>query len=121
MKHTHLYLGVVLALAASLIGGTACAQSTGASMSSPSTGSGAAGSSPVGTILPSTIQSSSTAPTQPGHTITRDRTDARSTYAPSRADAADDTHRTCVDAAGCATVPSTAQAGSPPASRPPTL
>ena len=51
---------------------SAAAQSTG-SFSSPSTGSGAAGSSPVGTVLPYTVQSGSTAPTQPGHTITGDR------------------------------------------------
>ena len=36
-------------------------------------GSAAAGGSPVGTLLPSSLQSSSTAPTQPGHTITGDR------------------------------------------------
>ena len=51
---------------------SAAAQSTG-SFSSPSTGSGAAGASPVGTVRPYTVQSGSSAPTQPGHTITGDR------------------------------------------------
>lgn len=50
----------------------ASAQSTG-SMTSPQTGSASAGGGPVGVLLPSSIQSSSTAPTQPGHTITGDR------------------------------------------------
>ena len=59
-------------VAAMALSGIALAQSTG-SFSSPSTGSGAAGSSPVGTVLPTTVQGGSTAPTQPGHTITGDR------------------------------------------------
>jgi hypothetical protein len=67
MKRIDLWLAPALLLSA-----VACAQSTG-SFSSPSTGSGAAGSSPVGTVLPSTVQSGSTAPTQPGYTITGDR------------------------------------------------
>jgi hypothetical protein len=50
----------------------ASAQSTG-SMTSPQTGAASAGGGPVGVILPSSIQSASTAPTQPGHTITGDR------------------------------------------------
>jgi hypothetical protein len=68
MKRFDLLLMPALVLAS----GIACAQSTG-SFSSPSTGSGAAGSSPVGTVLPYTVQSGSTAPTQPGHTMTGDR------------------------------------------------
>jgi hypothetical protein len=68
MKRFDLWLSLALVAAS----GVVCAQSTG-SFSSPSTGSGAAGSSPVGTLLPSTVQSGSTAPTQPGHTITGDR------------------------------------------------
>ena len=83
----------VWALAASIVGGTAFAQSTG-SMTSPSSGSGAAGSSPTGTVLPSTIQSSSTAPTQPGHTVTGDRPSrAGNAYASPRASSADDAYR----------------------------
>lgn len=49
--------------------GTAIAQSTGG-FSPSSSGSAAAGSSPVGTVLPYTVQSGSTAPTLPGHAIT---------------------------------------------------
>ena len=48
------------------------AQSIG-TMTSPETGAAAAGGGPVGVLLPSSIQSSSTAPIQPGHTITGDR------------------------------------------------
>jgi len=69
----HLHSCVSIALFA--IACSATAQSTG-SFSSPSTGSGAAGASPVGTVRPYTVQSGSTAPTQPGHTITGDRTPA---------------------------------------------
>ena len=67
---TRLHSCVAMALCA--IACSAAAQSTG-SFSSPSTGSGAAGASPVGTVRPYTVQSGSTAPTQPGHTITGDR------------------------------------------------
>ena len=63
---------VLLALITLAIAHGAGAQSIG-SMTSPATGAAAAGGGPVGTILPSSIQSSSTAPIQPGHTITGDR------------------------------------------------
>src|SRR3954451_1160719 len=92
MKHMRSSHMAVLALAASIVGGTAFAQST-ASMMSPSSGSGAAGSSPTGTVLPSTIQSSSTAPTQPGHTVTGDRPSRGSgAYASSRTRSADEAY-----------------------------
>lgn len=73
---------VIVSLAALAAAGGAAAQSAGASMSSPSTGSGAAGSSPVGMVLPSTVQWGSTAPTQPGHTITGDRGSWQRSYPP---------------------------------------
>jgi len=49
--------------------GTLNAQSTGG-FSPSSSGSAAAGGSPVGMVLPYTVQSGSTAPTLPGHAIT---------------------------------------------------
>ena len=58
-----------LALLASVAAGTVIAQSTGG-FSPSSSGSAAAGGSPVGTVLPYTVQSGSTAPTLPGHAIT---------------------------------------------------
>jgi hypothetical protein len=62
----------IFALAAIAIAQAAAAQSTG-SMTSPQFGSASAGGGPVGMLLPSSIQSASTAPTQPGYTITGDR------------------------------------------------
>ena len=62
---------LVLASLAVVLSGAAAAQSLGG-MTSPSSGSSAAGGSPVGTLLPSSVQWSSTAPIQPGHTITGD-------------------------------------------------
>ena len=59
---------VVIALAAGLAAGLAGAQATGG-MGPSSSGAAAAGGSPVGTVLPWTVQMGSTAPTQPGHTI----------------------------------------------------
>ena len=58
-----------LALLALGAAGTVSAQSTGG-FSPSSSGSAAAGSSPVGMVLPYTVQSGSTAPTLPGHAIT---------------------------------------------------
>ena len=81
---THVRTCIPLALLAMAC--TALAQSTG-SFSSPATGAGAAGSSPVGTVLPSTVQSGSTAPTQPGHTITGDRGTSTATRMSARGDA----------------------------------
>jgi hypothetical protein len=73
-----------LAVAALGTAGLAAAQSTG-SMTSPQSGAASAGGGPVGSLLPSTVQSGSTAPTQPGHTITGDRdTMPRSAYRSSR-------------------------------------
>ncbi|MFO1398661.1 MAG: hypothetical protein U1F48_16515 [Burkholderiales bacterium] len=63
---------LVLASLAALLSGAAAAQSIG-SMTSPSSGAAAAGGSPVGALLPSSVQWGSTAPIQPGHTITGDR------------------------------------------------
>ena len=65
-------LCLLLLVALMTIAGPAAAQSS-AGFTSPSTGAAAAGGSPVGTVLPYTVQSGSTAPTQPGHTITGDR------------------------------------------------
>ena len=56
----------LLALAAA---GAAIAQSTGG-FSPSSSGAAAAGGSPVGMVLPWTVQLGSTAPTLPGHAIT---------------------------------------------------
>ena len=81
---THMRTCISIALVA--IACPAVAQSTG-SFSSPSTGSGAAGASPVGIVLPYTVQSGSTAPTQPGHTITGDRATHNATRTSSRGDA----------------------------------
>jgi len=75
-----------LALAALCAAGLAAAQSTG-SMTSPQSGSASAGGGPVGMLLPSTVQSGSTAPTQPGRTITGDRDTMRGpAYRTSRED-----------------------------------
>ncbi len=63
---------LAVALVTLALAHAAGAQSIG-TMTSPETGAAAAGGGPVGTLLPSSIQSSSTAPTQPGHTITGDR------------------------------------------------
>jgi hypothetical protein len=59
----------ILALAVSMVAGVVGAQSTGG-FSPPSSGAAAAGSSPTGMVVPWTVQMGSTAPTQPGHTIT---------------------------------------------------
>lgn len=61
---------LVMALAGWMSYGNA--QSIGG-MTSGSSGSAAAGGSPVGFTLPTSVQAGSTAPTQPGHTITGDR------------------------------------------------
>jgi hypothetical protein len=63
---------LLLALATLALAHAAGAQSIG-TMTSPETGAAAAGGGPVGALLPSSIQSSSTAPILPGHTITGDR------------------------------------------------
>ena len=63
---------VILSLAASALAASVGAQSTGG-MSPSSTGSAAAGGSPTGMVLPSTVQTGSTAPTLPGHAITSER------------------------------------------------
>ena len=63
---------LLLALVALALAHPAGAQSIG-TMTSPESGAAAAGGGPVGMLLPSSIQSGSTAPTQPGHTITGDR------------------------------------------------
>lgn len=68
MKRSSSYV----ALLAMAVSGAVGAQSTGG-MSPSSSGSAAAGGSPVGWVLPYTIQSGSTAPTLPGHTITAER------------------------------------------------
>lgn len=65
MKRSSSY-AVLVAMAVS---GAVGAQSTGG-MSPSSSGSAAAGGSPVGRVLPYTVQSGSTAPTLPGHTMT---------------------------------------------------
>src|SRR5215510_1616581 len=58
-----------LALLALGAAGAAIAQSTGG-FSPSGSGSAAAGGSPVGMVLPYTVQWGSTAPTLPGHAIT---------------------------------------------------
>jgi hypothetical protein len=62
------FSAIVLSLAVGLAAGAAGAQSTGG-FSPSSSGAAAAGGSPVGTVVPWTVQMGSTAPTQPGHTI----------------------------------------------------
>jgi hypothetical protein len=72
-----------LALLALAMPGAVLGQSTGG-FSPPSSGAAAAGGSPVGTVLPYTVQSGSTAPISPGHTITfADRPSGRPSAAPS--------------------------------------
>ena len=73
MKRGNVYLlSSAVVIAFGFASSAADAQSTGG-MTSSATGTSAAGGSPVGMVLPSTVQSGSTAPTQPGHTITGDR------------------------------------------------
>lgn len=59
---------VVIAFAVGLAAGAADAQSTGGFGQSAS-GAAAAGGSPVGMVVPWTVQMGSSVPTQPGHTI----------------------------------------------------
>ncbi|HTQ01516.1 MAG TPA: hypothetical protein VMN56_19525 [Casimicrobiaceae bacterium] len=65
----------VIALAACSVAAAAAAQSTGG-FGGSSSGAAAAGGSPVGMVLPWTVQTGSTAPTQPGHTMARSDPDS---------------------------------------------
>ena len=71
-----------IAVVACSVAAAAAAQSTGG-FGGSSSGAAAAGGSPVGMVLPWTVQTGSTAPTQPGHTMARSEPD--STQAANRA------------------------------------
>jgi len=74
MNTTLSFAKAVIALAACSVAAAAAAQSTGGFGSS--SGAAAAGGSPVGMVLPWTVQTGSTAPTQPGHTMARSDPDS---------------------------------------------
>ena len=87
MKQVPLYRMFILSLSALAMAGPLGAQSTGG-MSPSSSGSAAAGGSPVGMVLPWTVQTGSTAPTLPGHATTRVSSSKGPAEMPTRAEAA---------------------------------